>query len=160
MAVEIIPAYGFPEEVGTLFLEYTDMVVENAPGFAEYLKLQNFDEERKHLETKYGAPDGRLYLALCDGKVAGCIGLKRIDEENCEMKRLYVRPEFRGKAIGRKLAETVVADAKTIGYRHMLLDTFHFLETAVKMYRQMGFYEIASYNNSPMDGLIYLRLDL
>ena len=118
--------------------------------------IRYYDEEVEHLETKYG----RLYLAYCDDKVAGWIGLRKIDRQNCEMKRLYVRPQFRGNHIGDKLIRIIIEDARQIGYSHMLLDTLPFLKNAIHMYRMYGFYEIESYNDSPMDTSIYMRLDL
>lgn len=158
--IEITAAYDRPEEVGVLFSEYTDMLIENDSSFQQYLGLQNYDEEIKHLEVKYGMPDGRLYVVYCDGKLAGCIGLRKIDDQNCEMKRLYVRPQFRGKKIGNLLIEKIIADAKAIGYSYMLLDTLPFLQSAIHMYKKCGFYEIESYNDSPMDTSIYMKLDL
>lgn len=160
MSLTITPACDALREIGVLFAEYTQMLIENEPGFRQYLELQNYEDELRHLEEKYGGPDGRLYLARWDGAAAGCIGLRRLDAERCEMKRLYVRPAFRGKKIGNVLAERTLADARKIGYRHMLLDTFPFLRSAIKLYQGFGFYEIPSYNNSPMGNLIYMQLDL
>lgn len=158
--IEIIPAYAYPQEVGALFAEYTDMLIENDSSFREYLAIQNYDEEIKHLEIKYGMPSGRLYLAYCNGEPAGCISLRKIDESRCEMKRLYVRPQFRGKHIGKALACRIIADAGEIGYASMLLDTLPFLQSAVRLYRELGFYEIPGYNDSPMENSIYMRKDL
>lgn len=160
MGLSLVPAYEFPQEVAALFTEYTNTLIAGDPEFRKYLDKQNYEEEVRHLEIKYGWPCGRLYLARWDGEVAGCIGLRKIDQHNCEMKRLYVRPEFQGKGIGRALAEKVIADAREIGYSNMLLDTLPFLQTAIDMYKSMGFYEIPSYNNSPMEGLVYLKLEL
>lgn len=160
MSVKIIPAYDFPEEIRTLFAEYTDFLIKNDTEFAEYLQIQNYDAELQNLNTKYGLPAGRLYLAYYGDELAGCIGLKKIDVDNCEMKRLYVRPQFRGKHIGRMLAEKIIHDAREIGYKHMLLDTLPFLQSAVFMYKKLGFYETDSYNDSPMDTSIYMKLDL
>lgn len=160
MDIKIIPAYDYSQEIRELFSEYTQMLISGDPAFKEYLEIQNYDAELEHLEDKYGMPDGRLYLALCDGKPAGCIGLKKLDKDNCEMKRLYVRPEFRGRKIGDLLIQKIIDDAKSIGYKHMLLDTLPFLESAVHMYKKWGFYEIGCYNDSPMDSSIYMRLDL
>lgn len=160
MSLTIEPAYDAPHEIGTLFAEYTEMLIQNEPDFRQYLQLQNYEDELCHLEVKYGRPDGRLYLARWNGVTAGCIGLRKLDAERCEMKRLYVRPAFRGKKIGKVLTERIIADARKIGYRHMLLDTFPFLRSAVKMYYRLGFYEIPSYNRSPMNNLIYMQLDL
>ncbi|MBO5556288.1 MAG: GNAT family N-acetyltransferase [Oscillospiraceae bacterium] len=158
--VELVPAFDHPEEVGALFQEYTDMLIEGDPGFRQYLDIQNYEDELRHLDHKYGPPGGRLYLAYCDGRLAGCIGLRKLSEESCEMKRLYTRPAFRGLGIGRLLVQRILDDAREIGYRHMLLDTLPFLETAIAMYRRLGFFEIPSYNDSPMDTSIYMQLDL
>lgn len=160
MDIEIIPAYGHPQEVGALFSEYTEFLIEGDSSFREYLAIQHYDKELEHPEIKYGLPYGRLYLAYCRGELAGCIGLKKVDNENCEMKRLYVRPGFRGKRIGNRLVEKIIGDAREIGYAHMLLDTLPFLESAVHLYRNYGFYEIPCYNNSPMEASVYMRLDL
>ena len=160
MSVKILLAYDFPEEIKLLFSEYTDILIEGDPSFKEYLEIQNYDDELKHLEKKYGLPYGRLYLVYYNNEVAGCIGLKKIDKKNCEMKRLYVRPKFRGKQIGEQLIEKIIKAAKEIGYSYMLLDTLPFLKGAIYLYKKYGFYEIASYNNSPMDTSIYMKLDL
>ncbi|MDE6759150.1 MAG: GNAT family N-acetyltransferase [Lachnospiraceae bacterium] len=160
MNVKIVPAYQYPQEVGILFSEYTDMLISGDSSFKKYLDIQHYDEEIEHLEIKYGMPHGRLYIAYCNGALAGCIGLRKIDEQNCEMKRLYVRPQFRGKQIGNQLISKIIADAKEIGYSHMLLDTLPFLKSAIHMYRKYGFYEIDSYNDSPMTTSIYMKLDL
>ena len=92
--IEIIPGCDHPQEVKALFSEYTQMLLKGDPSFQQYLDIQHYDEELEHLETKYGMPYGRLYLAYCDDKAAGCIGLRKIDRQNCEMKRLYVRPQL------------------------------------------------------------------
>ncbi len=160
MAVKIVLAYDLVQEVRELFSEYTDMLINGDAAFKQYLEIQNYNEELNHLDTKYGLPEGRLYLAYCDDKLAGCIGIKKIDEENCEMKRLYVRPGFRGKHVGSLLVQQIIDDAREIGYRHMLLDTLPFLQSAVQLYKKYGFYEIPCYNNSPMDSSIYMKLDL
>lgn len=160
MGIKIEPAYDNAQEVEILFSEYTNMLLEGDSTFRDYLKLQNYDEELKHLDIKYGLPYGRLYLAYCDDELAGCIGLRKIDDENCEMKRLYVRPRFRGQHIGNILIQKIIEDAREIGYSHMLLDTLPFLESAIHIYKTLGFYEIESYNNSPMQTSIYMKLDL
>ena len=160
MSIKILPAYDFPEEIKLLFSEYTGILIEGGASFKKYLEIQNYDDELKHLEKKYGLPYGRLYLVYYNNEVAGCIGLKKIDKKNCEMKRLYVRPKFRGKQIGEQLIEKIIKAAKEIGYSYMLLDTLPFLKGAIYLYKKYGFYEIASYNNSPMDTSIYMKLDL
>jgi len=160
MNIEIVPAYNHPQEIKTLFSEYTNMLIAGDRSFQKYLDIQNYDEEVNHLEIKYGAPSGRLYLALCDGKAAGCIGLKKIDKINCEMKRLYVRPEFRGNKLGEQLIQKIITDAREIGYTYMLLDTLPFLESAIYMYKKFGFYEVECYNDSPLSTSIFMKLDL
>ncbi len=154
-------AYDRPAEVGELFKEYTDMLIEGNSEFAEYLKIQKYDKELEDPASKYGMPEGRLYLAYVDEKLAGCVGLKKLDENGCcELKRMYVRPQFRGKKMGEKLLEVILNDAKEIGYKAMLLDTLPFLKSAIKMYQRRGFYEIPCYNDSPIDTTIYMKIDL
>lgn len=160
MKIEIKLAYDENVEIKKLFQEYTDMLVTNDSNFAKYLEMQNYDSELEHLEAKYGLTYGRLYIIKVENKVAGCIGLRKIDDENCEMKRLYVRPEFRGNKIANKLVTLIIDDAKKIGYKHMLLDTLPFLKEAIHLYKNFGFYEIEKYNGSPMDTSIYMKLDL
>ncbi len=160
MCVKIVPAYEQREEISILFSEYTNMLIENDESFKKYLDIQNYDEEINHLEIKYGMPDGRLYLIYSDEELAGCIGLRKIDNQSCEMKRLYIKPQFRGKKLGNILVKKIIEDAREIGYSYMLLDTLPFLQSAIHMYKKFGFYEIESYNDSPMDTSIYMKLDL
>ena len=159
VGIKIVYAYNRAEEVSKLFTEYTDMLIEKIV-LSKIFRNSNYSEEMEHLENKYGLPDGRLYLVYCDEKLAGCIGLRKIDSQNCEMKRLYVRPQFRGRKIGNLLVEKIIDDAKKIGYSYMLLDTLPFLKSAIHMYKKYGFYEISSYNDSPMDTSIYMKLNL
>lgn len=160
MKTDILPAYDKVNEIRELFSEYTKMLVENESRFSAYLEKQNYAAEVEDPTKKYAEPFGRLYVVYADGKLAGCIGLKKNDEKSCELKRLYVREEFRCKGIGKMLVEKIISDAKEIGYESILLDTFPFLESAIRMYKRLGFYEIESYNGNPMDNLIYLKLDL
>jgi len=160
MECRIVPAYANPDEIRALFSEYTDMLIQGDPKFKTYLDIQNYDKELQDLEEKYGLPRGRLFIAYYGDKAAGCIALKRTDTDHCELKRLYVRPEFRGHRIGEKLVEKIIEAAREIGYSHILLDTLPFLQTAIALYKQFGFYEIDCYNNSPMDNSIYMRYDL
>lgn len=158
--ITFIPAYKHKDEVQLLFSEYTNMLIEGDYRFREYLQIQNYDEELRHLEDKYGLPDGRLYLFYYDEKLAGCIGLRKLDKQSCEMKRLYIRPLFRGKHLGDLMVQQIISDAKACGYSYMLLDTLPFLQSAVHLYKKYGFYEIPSYNDSPMETSIYMKLDL
>ena len=131
MSTQILPADAHLAEIRELFAEYTNMLVEGDPSFREYLKVQHYDEELDHPLDKYGPPGGRLHLALYNGVPVGCAALRRIDEENCEMKRLYVRPSFRKRGIGSLLLNQILVDARSIGYRYLLLDTLPFLEEAI-----------------------------
>ena len=106
------------------------------------------------LTPGYDAPDEVCAL------FTGCIALRKLDEERCEMKRLYVRPAFRGRHIARRLVDQIIANARMIGYRRMLLDTLPCLEDAVRMYRKLGFRDIPCYNDSPMDITLFMGLDL
>ena len=160
MKIEIIPAYHKKEEIRTLFGEYTEQLAEGDAEFRDYLKIQHYEDELEHPEQKYGFPGGRLYMSLCDGNVAGCVALRKLDEQRCEMKRLYVRENYRGNGIGNLLTDKLIREAKKIGYRHLLLDTFPFLERAIGMYQARGFREIEKYNDSPMASTIYMMLDL
>ena len=160
MSLELIPAYDRAEEILSLFTEYTHMLVSHDPSFQIYLDIQHYEDEIRDLEAKYGRPEGRLYLALWDGEAAGCIALRKLDDGCCEMKRLYVRPAFRGHGIGDALVDRVIQDAKAMGYRSMLLDTLPFLESAIHMYQKRGFYEIPCYNDSPVETTIFMQYDL
>ena len=160
MSIELKLAYDYKEEVKELFEEYTNILIESDKEFAKYLKIQNYDSEVNHLEDKYGLPNGRLYIATVDNKVAGGVALRPLDENSCELKRLYVRPEFRGCHLGNKLVNQIISDAKDIGYHYILLDTLPFLQSAIYLYKKFGFYEIEKYNDSPIESSIFMRLDL
>ena len=137
-----------------LFLEYARSL-----GFS--LCFQNFDQELAGLPGDYAPPEGRLLLAEYDGQLAACIALHNLGPDICEMKRLYLRPQFRGKGLGRALAERIISEARAIGYRHMRLDTVEpVMRDAVAMYRKLGFKEVASYRANPIAGALYMELDL
>ncbi len=157
---DIVPAYEYAGQIAELFSEYTQMLKDNDPVMGSYLELQNYDAELADLRCKYGEPDGRLYIALCGGKAAGCVGMKRQDECSCELKRLFVRPEYRGRGLARFLSELILTEAKKAGYERVLLDTLPFLGAAQSLYRSLGFYEITKYLESPMDNATYMRYDL
>lgn len=160
MALELIPAYDRQDEVRELFTEYTHMLVELDPKFQESLDEQNYDEELEHLEEKYGLPGGRLYLAYWDGELTGCVGMKKLDGVTGELKRLYVRPAFRGQRLGRKLVERIIEDARSLGYTRLKLDTMPELVSARHMYENMGFHVTERYNNSPLDTTIFMEYRL
>ena len=154
--VELVEAAS-PEQIAqarTLFLEY-------AESLSFSLCFQSFDEELKSLPGAYAPPGGRLLLANCQGKLAGCIALRPLEPNICEMKRLYVRPAFRGKGVGRLLADRIIAEARVIGYERMRLDTVvQEMQDAVALYRRRGFREIPPYRTNPVAGVIYLELAL
>lgn len=160
MDLKIELAYDKKLEIKKLFLEYTQLLIKNDKNFAEYLSIQNYDEELNHLEKKYGLPHGRLYIASINNEVVGCIALKNFDDFTCEMKRLYVKREYRGQKIASQLVDKIIDDAKIIGYKAILLDTLPFLQSAINLYKQKGFYEIPAYNNSPMSNSIFMKLKL
>ena len=124
------------------------------------LSFQGFADEIANLPGAYGAADGRLFYAEVDGQPAGCVGIRRFAEGVCEMKRLYVDPAFRGRGVGRKLALAAIKAAHLFGYRRILLDTVPSMRIAVKLYRELGFKEVPAYYPSPIEGTIFLTLDL
>jgi ribosomal protein S18 acetylase RimI-like enzyme len=140
--------------VRELFLEYAQSL-----GFS--LCFQGFDKELAELPGMYAPPDGRLLLATVEGENAGCIGLHKLQSDVCEMKRLYVRPRFRGARLGRRLAEASIAEAGGIGYKKMRLDTIvGKMDRAIELYRQLGFREIDPYRPNPIPGALYMELEL
>jgi len=135
-----------------LFLEYAQSL-----GFS--LCFQNFDQELASLPGDYAAPAGRLLLASSDSQLVGCVALHKLSSDICEMKRLYLRPAFRGQGLGRILAGRIIAEARQIGYKRMRLDTVEpVMKDAVAMYRKIGFKEIDPYCANPMPGALYMEL--
>jgi putative acetyltransferase len=148
---ESVPQIAFARE---LFLEYAQSL-----GFS--LCFQGFDQELAGLPGDYAHPEGRLLLLTVANDAAGCVALHKINGSICEMKRLYVRPQFRGKGLGKILAERVIAEARQIGYKQLRLDTVEpVMRTAVAMYRTLGFREIAPYRANPIEGALYMELEL
>jgi putative acetyltransferase len=137
-----------------LFREYAQSL-----GFS--LCFQNFDHELETLPGDYAPPHGCLLLVEYEGQLAACVALHQLDPTICEMKRLYLRPQFRGKGLGRVLAERIIAEARQIGFRHMRLDTVEpIMKDAVAMYRKLGFKEIDPDCSNPIAGALYMELEL
>jgi putative acetyltransferase len=148
---------GSPQQISQareLFLEYAQSL-----GFS--LCFQNFDRELAELPGDYAQPEGRLLLAQYQGQLAGCVALHKLEPHICEMKRLYLRPQFRGKGLGRALADRIIAEARQIGYQRMRLDTVEpVMKDAVAMYGKLGFKEVAPYRANPIAGALYMELEL
>ena len=142
------------EQARTLFEEY-------AAGLGLSLCFQNFDKELADLPGRYASPNGRLLLAFVDDQLAGCVALRKIDDGVCEMKRLFVREDFRGQELGRRLIDAVIEAAREIGYRQMRLDTLPMkMKSAIGLYRSLGFKEIEPYYENPVAGAMFMELTL
>ena len=142
------------EQARALFREYEAWLGIN-------LCFQNFEQELAELPGAYAEPDGRLMLAYYNDELAGCVALRLIGRRTCEMKRLFVREKFRGKGFGRLLIDTVIRDARQIGYERMRLDTIPpKMNDAIALYRSRGFEEIPAYYGNPVPGAIFMELSL
>jgi len=138
----------------TLFKEY-----EQSIGVS--LCFQNFDQELANLPGDYAPPCGRLLLVRVDDQIAGCIALRKLDDSTSEMKRLYLRPEFRGRGLGEPIVQTLIHEAKLIGYSKIRLDTIPGrMDQAINLYRSIGFKEIPAYYDTPFGDTLYMELDL
>lgn len=158
--MEIVLAYDRLKDASELVAEYTAAVMAHDSDARDCLSIQHLDRELDGLGEKYGPPSGRLYLALEDGEAAGCAAVLRGDDQYCELKRLYVRPACRGRHISRALTLRAIEDAKSIGYRFMRLDTFPWMEAALRLYESLGFYRVERYNGNPAPSAVFLQLDL
>ncbi|HEX7342824.1 MAG TPA: GNAT family N-acetyltransferase [bacterium] len=146
----------FPDDepaVRELFLEYADSLPFS-------LRFQNWEHELANLAEEYGPPTGCLILAFEADIPAACVALRSFSESVCEMKRLYVRPACRGLGLGKRLARTIVAEARKLKYQRMVLDTVPQMTEAVALYRALGFREIPPYRFNPMLGALFMELTL
>src|ERR1700733_2693014 len=145
----------------TQLLEARELFLEYAQSLGFSLCFQSFDKELAGLPGKYAPPEGRLLLADYQGQLAGCVAMRKLESDICEMKRLYLRPQFRGKGLGRALAERIISEARQIGYGRMRLDTGErAMKDAVATYHKLGFTEIPPYCENPIAGATYMELNL
>ncbi|MGG0178385.1 GNAT family N-acetyltransferase [Gottfriedia acidiceleris] len=153
--VSIVKAYTVDDfkQVRNLFIEYAESLDIN-------LEFQNFEEELKNIPGKYESPEGCILVAMHEGQPAGCVALRKIDKDICEMKRLYVKPNLNGKGTGRALASSIIKEAKQLDYHFMRLDTLSKMKPAISLYESLGFYRIEPYRFNPIEGALYLELDL
>jgi len=141
-------------EMRALFVEYQEWLGVD-------LCFQGFEAELRDLPGKYAPPRGRMLLVRDGERAAGCVAFCPLEEDGvCEMKRLYVRAEWRGTGLGKRLAERIVDEARAAGYSRMRLDTLSHLDAAIGIYRTMGFREIEAYYHNPEEGVVYMELDL
>jgi len=124
------------------------------------LEFQGLAEELRRFPGEYAAPNGELLVAYVGTAPAGAVGLRRIDEATCEMKRMFVRPQYRRHGIGRALCRQLLADSVAMGYRTMRLDTLGTMDAAIALYRTFGFREIPPYRYNPIPGAVFLEVDL
>jgi ribosomal protein S18 acetylase RimI-like enzyme len=149
-----------PAHAGDDLRHVRALLEEYAASLGISLDFQRFDRELAQLPGEYQPPAGRLLLARSGPEIAGCVALRRIDGELCEMKRLYVRPAFQGQGIGRSLAEVVIAEARQAGYTTMKLDTLAFMTAAMSLYESLGFRDSAPYRHNPIPGTRFMSLSL
>lgn len=140
-------------EIRRLMREYADSLGID-------LCFQGFDRELEGLPGDYAPPRGALLVAGPAGTLAGCVALRPLEDDACEMKRLFVRPDFRGTGLGGQLARAVLDEARRIGYRRMRLDTLPMMTEAIALYRRLGFREIEPYRLNPVPGALYMEAGL
>lgn len=138
-------------DVRAILLEYAEWL-----GFD--LHFQDFERELAGLPGEYSPPSGRLLLAVEGGRTVGCVALRKFAPRVCEMKRLYIRPAFRGRGVGRLLTERIIGEARVIGYQRMRLDTVPAMTAAIHLYESLGFKDIEPYRHNPIEGARFMEL--
>jgi putative acetyltransferase len=141
------------DEVRRLFREYEQFLGVD-------LCFQSFEEELAGLPGLYGPPDGMLLMAMDGRQPIGCVALRKVEDGVCEMKRLYLKAQYRGLGLGQRLAERIVSEAAALGYRVMRLDTLDRLKEAMGLYESLGFRRREPYYGNPLPGVVYWELDL
>ncbi|MEZ4900302.1 MAG: GNAT family N-acetyltransferase [Spirosomataceae bacterium] len=139
------------------YLAAVQLFKEYAVGLGVDLQFQNFDKELQTLPTMYGPPTGELWLVKDNEQFVGCAGLRRLDPQTCELKRMFVQPAYRGYHLGERLMEAALLTAQMLGYEKMRLDTLRRLIPAVKLYQRFGFEEIPPYNYNPEPDIVYFE---
>lgn len=152
--VTVMDGEPYLDQIKTLIAEY-------ARSLDRDLSFQGLNEELADLNAKYLPPNGRILAAVTEeSSVIGCVAYRRHNSERCEMKRLYVRPEYRRRHAGKKLVEGIIRLARLDGFSEMVLDTIKPLESAVRLYKKYGFKETEPYYDNPMEDVIYMKLKL
>ena len=160
MQYEMISAVELRSRLAPLFEAYQRWLIQNDPDLQIVLNGQSYDDELEHLQEKYGAPEGAIYILTADGTDIGCIALRKIDDVVCEVKRVFLQMPYRGKGLGRLMMEQVIGDARRAGYREMVLDTLPIMTGACGLYDRMGFLPTEKYNDNPLPYAIYRKLML
>lgn len=152
--VKVLNGENHITKIKELIIEYTDSLGRN-------LDFQDLGDELKNFPGKYMPPNGKLLVALTEcEEVIGCVAYSKHSEIRCEMKRLYVKPEYRKLKVGEKLVKAIIEEAKEDGFKEMVLDTLSPMKSAIGLYKKLGFIKIDAYYDNPMDDVIYMKLDL
>lgn len=160
MDISFVDALENKKELNIIFKEYFEYLVSLNPRFSLYLEQQHASKELEDPGMKY-EDGGRMYIVLVDGEVAGCVGFRRLSESACELKRMYLRPSFRGRHISNAMLEKCINDAEILSYEEMYLDTLSSLKSAIALYMSHGFSQIPPYNENPVqDDMLYFRKKL
>lgn len=154
MEFKVVDGYPYLDNVKNLIIEYNKFLNRD-------LSFQGMEDELKHLDKKYGSGEGRLFVAINDtNDVCGCIAYHKLNDERCEMKRLFIKPDYRGHKLGDLLIDTLINKAKQDGYKEMVLDTIEPLKAAIHLYEKHGFNRCKAYYYNPMSDVIYMKRNL